>query len=202
MQDRFRKSGIALGLMVLGGVIALVGQRLIGGGEGERTRLLRELSERQDTHLQRLSSMLEERYRTDQQMAISQFVRLERFRDFAERGSDLSLVVAAGGGDALRAAASGSNRVRIPRVVVDTAFRREWSALRDELVAFEEGVDPRVYGAFQEIVAFAEQHPWPGASSLSGLAGSDWARTAFVEEWVSLNRSLVSRVDGVQEIAF
>ena len=57
--------------------------------------------------------------------------------------------------DALAEAAAAGGGVKLPRVVLDNAARREWSDLGQRLAGLKDGVDPRVFEAFQTIREFA-----------------------------------------------
>ncbi len=106
-----KKPLAALGLVLLGGVLALLGQHLLfSGSEREDERLLAELERRQDLQVQQLRRA-EERFKADMQLALVGFLRLLEFRRFAELGQDLSLVVVASPGAAQQRA---GRRVRRP----------------------------------------------------------------------------------------
>jgi hypothetical protein len=196
-----KKLLVALGLVLLGGALALLGQHLlfpISAREDER--LLAELERRQDLQAQQLSRA-EERFKADMQLALVGFLRLLEFRRFAELGQDLALVVVASPGaaqqDALSEAAAAGGGVKLPRVVLDNVARREWSDLGQRLAGLKDGVDPRVFEAFQTVREFATSHPWPTRGDLGTIARSNWARSVTIDRWLALNKNLSSRVVAV-----
>ncbi len=68
----------ALGLVALGAIAAIVGERLVGRGPADpRTQLLAQLAERQGEHLQQLDSLMAERTRTNQDLILGQYFRLQ-----------------------------------------------------------------------------------------------------------------------------
>ncbi len=191
----------AIGLVLLGVTAGVAGDRLLGGpgaadGRGE---LLRDLSERQDEHLRELTDLMEERNRTEQEVALGQYFRLQEFRRFAEIGRDLSWIVPVESEDedAWRSAAARTTGVRIPRVAADPSARADWAGLGDRLAGLQGSVDERAYAAFAELRAFAAENPWPAGESLAALAASAWSRPATLDRWLTLNRNLVSTVEGL-----
>lgn len=143
--------------------------------------------------------LAEDRLRTDQRLALAGFFRLADFRDFALRGQEATVFVplpgTAGRGDVIRA--GGARGVRVPRIVIDADARREWVELGRRLEGMEEGVDPRVFEAFQAVRAFIAEHPLPEGADLASAARSEWSGAAVVERWAALNRNLASRVVAV-----
>lgn len=181
---------VAAGLFVLGGAVALLGQRVLfadpAGGGGTA------LTASADDHYRRQLAAAEERCRTNLELALLQLVRLSEFRRFAQGGQDVSVVVVSSGG------APVSGGLELPRVLVDGRAREEWSSLGEKLAGFEGGVDSRVFAAFQEVRDFVDEHPMPPPTgSLRAISGSDWARSDVVDRWLARNKALASRADAV-----
>lgn len=186
----------ATGLLVLGGAIALLGSRALGGG-GEDA-LLREVSERQGAQFEQVSELVEEQLRARQEAALTQFFRLQSFRRVAGAGLEITWIVAgAGDGDPWRALEAGGEARRVPRLAWDSAARAGWDDLAHGLGDLEGGVDPRVVETFSEILDYAAAHPWPDRPDLAAVRASGWSDPPVVEEWLSLNRALQARVDGL-----
>lgn len=184
----------SIGLVLVGVALAVLGQRLLLP-ETEARPMAADVTARADLQERRLAAM-EEEYRSDLRLAVAGFLRLIEFRDFAFLGANVSVVVPVAG-EADRAdvlAAGGRNGFRVPRIVVDTAARREWVLLGQQLEQAGEAVDPGVFQAFEEIRRFLGTYPMPGRSDLGAVSRSAWAQSAVVDRWVVLNRSLSARV--------
>lgn len=177
----------AAGLLVLGGALALVGERVLPARGGEPAGAPRDDARLRELYQQQLD-LAEEQCRQEAEFAFLQSLRLVEFRRFAELGQDVSLVVVASEGSA---AGSGT---RIPRVVIDPAARQEWMELAGQLSGLEEGVDPRVFETFREVREFAAGRPWPAGTDLASVGRSGWGRSDVVDRWLALNKNLSSRV--------
>jgi len=187
-----------IGLLVLGGALAVAGERvLFGPGDDGPVTPVPEAGAPDDIRARQMA-LAEDRLRTDLQLALAGFFRLVEFRDFALKGEDVTFFVptggAAGRADVVASAAAG---VRIPRIVIDPDARREWAELGRRLEGRGDGVDPRVFEAFQAIRAFLAEHPLPGGTDYAGAARSEWSGAAVVERWEALNRTLESRAVAV-----
>lgn len=187
-----------IGLLVLGGALAVAGERLlpdslVDGSPGPAS----DPGARDDIRTRQMS-LAEDRLRTDLNLALAGFFRLVEFRDFALKGEDVTVFVPTGGA-AGRAdvVASAGGGVRIPRIVTDAEARREWAELGRRLEELEDGVDARVFEAFQTIRAFLAEHPLPDGTDYASAARSEWSGAAVVERWEALNRTLASRVVAV-----
>ncbi|MGH7540773.1 MAG: hypothetical protein ACRELC_07230 [Gemmatimonadota bacterium] len=191
-----RKALERIGLVMLGAALALAGTRLLsvgsgegGGGEGG--------AERDELRARRLQ-LAEERVRTDMRLALVGFFRLADFREFAQRGLEMTVFVPVSGSPDRGRVLSGASRgVQVPRVVIDPEARGEWAELGGRLDAMEEGVDPRVFEAFRDVRRFLAEHPLPGGADPAAAARSGWSGAAVVDRWVALNRTLASRVVAV-----
>lgn len=143
--------------------------------------------------------LAEDRLRTDLRLALVGFLRLVDFRDFARQGLETTVFVPVAGtaerGDVIGAGASRG--VRVPRIVIEADARREWAELGRRLEGSEEGVDPRVFEAFEAVRAFVAEHPLPDRTDLASAARSEWSGAAVVERWGALNRTLASRAVAV-----
>lgn len=185
-------------LVVLGGVLAVGADRLLLDGGSDPPAAGVDPA-RRDALQARQLELAEDRMRTDLRLALVGFFRLVEFRDFARMGEEVTLLVpvagAAGRGEVI--AGANARGVRVPRILVDPEARRAWAELGRELEGLEEGVDERVYAAFEAVRAFVEEHPLPARTGLASLARSDWAGSAVVDRWLALNRTLGSRVVAV-----
>lgn len=178
----------AIGLVALGGVVALLGQSLFSaGGDGGEGRRLEEWAGRDDVQRQQVA-LAEQRCRSVAEFSLIQTFRLTEFRRFARVGQDIGVVVVGSSN------ASVNGGTRLPSVVLDPAAREAWSRLAESLEGLEGGVDPRVFEAFRAIGDFTRDHPWPPRMELAIVSRSDWARSAVLDRWVALNRTLSSRV--------
>ncbi len=152
-----------------------------------------------ETAIAERMSEIEARSRAAQDVAISQFFRLQEFRRFGEEGSAVAWVVPVPEGavdDPIRIGAAGAP-VRVPRLAIDPGARDTWTREGERLASFRDTVDPRVIEAFDAVRSFAAGHPWPAAGGLRSLAASEWASPDVIETWLSLNRALVARVDAL-----
>jgi hypothetical protein len=183
----------SIGLILVGGALALVGQRVVLL-DTELQPMASDTAARPDLRERRLA-LMEEELKSDLRLAVAGFLRLIEFRDFAFLGADVSVVVpvssSADREDILAAGARGG--IRVPGIVVDTAARREWVALGQKLEQAGGGVDPGVFQAFEEIRQFLGTYPMPSRFDLGTVSRSAWARSAVVDRWVVLNRSLSAR---------
>lgn len=200
MKKWLERSALVLAGAVLGAAVAWAGPRHLWEPEplpGEEA-VITDAGAREDARERRMVRT-QERFRTEMNLALIGFMRLLDFRDFAEMGRDLSLIVpvspGAGRTDVLRAGARRG--VRIPRVVVDTATRRRWTELGGRLERLGDAVDPDVRAAFQAIISFLQENPLPSSAELAAIRGSEWARPSVVDRWVDLNDSLSAAVAGV-----
>lgn len=183
----------SIGLILVGGALAVLGQRLLLPST-EPGSVAADAPGRSDLRERRLA-LMEEELRSDLRLAVAGFLRLIEFRDFAFLGADVSLIVpVASGTDREDVLAAGARAgITVPRIVVDTAARREWVVLGQKLERAEGGVDPGVYQAFDEIRQFLATYPIPNRSDLAAVSRSAWARSSVVDRWVVLNRSLSAR---------
>lgn len=189
----------SLALVLAGAAAALIGRSLLISGPESRADLLDELSRLQGEQMAQISSFAEERAQTTRDLALAQFYRLQDFRQFGAEGQALVWLVpteAGAEGDLLRAAAGGA-AVRLPRLAVDASARSTWNQVADRLTSLEGTVDARIFDSFRAVQAFAVEHPWPPGTGLEAARRSDWVRPEVIEGWLSLNRALVSRVDGL-----
>jgi len=187
-------------LLLAGAAIALVGRWLLVGGSPPDMRddLLRTLGDRQAVELETIAGAAEAGERTAREVALSQFYRLQEFRRLGTEAQVFTwlLPVPEGReGDPL-AAASG-HAVRFPRIALDPTAREPWTREVEKLADYEGAVDARIFEAYLDVRAFADEHPWPEGTGLAGLRGSDWASPDVTERWISLNRALVARVDAL-----
>ena len=193
----------ALGLLVGVVVGAAAGLALGGplgaasGGDGAAEDILTGMAERQDQRIGRLTKAADEAAQLQQELALALFYRLQEFRRFGLEGQIVTWVVpgAAGSTDPLAGALAGA--VRLPQLAVDGATRAEWRAVSQRLTSVGAEVDPTVFSAFEDVLAFVEGRPWPQTSGLAAAAASGWADPATVETWLSLNRALVGRADAI-----
>lgn len=187
-----------IGLLLLGGLLAIAGERLLPDPGDHDPSVPTPDAAARDVIRQRQMDLAEDRLRTDLQLALAGFFRLVEFRDFALKGEDVTVFVPVGGttgrGDVVASAAGG---VRIPRIVIDPEARREWAELGRRLEGTGDGVDPRVFEAFQAIRAFLAEHPLPGGTDYPSAARSEWSGAAVVERWEALNRTLAARAVAV-----
>jgi hypothetical protein len=183
----------SIGLILVGGALAVLGQRFLLPDTVPRSTAA-DAQVSSDLRDQRLA-LMEEELKSDLRLAVAGLLRLIEFRDFAFLGADVSVVVPVSSGsdraDVLAAGARGG--IRVPRIVVDTAARREWVFLGQKLEQAEGGVDPGVYQAFVEIGDFLGTYPMPNRSDLGTVSRSAWAQSTVVDRWVVLNRSLSAR---------
>lgn len=194
-----RRALSSLALMVVGAAAALAGRSLLSPGPENQADVLDQLSRLQTEQMAQISSFAEERAQTTRDLGLARFYRLQEFRQFGSEGQALVWLVpteAGSEGDPLRAAAGGA-AVRLPRLAVDAAARSTWVQAAARLTSLETTVDPRIFATFRTVQAFVEEHPWPSTSGLGPARRSDWARSEVIEDWLSLNRALVSRVDGL-----
>ncbi|MDX1578957.1 MAG: hypothetical protein R3266_10745 [Gemmatimonadota bacterium] len=190
----------SIALVLLGAIGAIAGQRLLEGrSSGTADPLLDELSARQDARIAELSAIAERRARTAQEVALSQFYRLQEFRRLGTEGQGLVYLVPLreGEGDDPLAAAASGGAVRLPRLAVDEGARALWRETAARLDDLEGSVDPRIFDTYAAIRAFVDEHPWPDGSGLAEARRAGWTDPATVEAWLTLNRALVSRVDGL-----
>ncbi|WP_425152835.1 hypothetical protein [Candidatus Palauibacter sp.] len=194
----------ALGLLVGVVVGAAAGLALGGppgaasGDGGAAEDILTGMAERQEQQLGRLTEAADEAARLQQELALALFYRLQEFRRFGLEGQIVTWVVpgaAAGSADPLAGSLAGA--VRLPQLAVDAATRAEWRAVSDRLTSIGAEVDPTVFSAFEDVLAFVEGRPWPEGSGLAAAAASGWADPTTVETWLSLNRALVGRADAI-----
>ena len=192
--------GLVAGAAAGAGVVVAVGA---GGGDGGRAggpaaELLAGMVERQDERLGRLTREADESARLQRELALALFYRLQEFRRFGLEGQIVTWVVPgafADAGDPLAGSLAGA--VRLPQLAVDAPTRAEWRAVSERLASIGAEVDPTVFSAFEDVVAFVAGRPWPDAAGLAAAAGSGWADAATVETWLSLNRALVGRADAI-----
>lgn len=187
-----------VGLVVLGAVAALGIQRLVAGPGVDRSAVLERLAARQDERLSDVATRLREGAAAAREAEVSQLYRLNEFRLFANDGLALVWIVPADAeatGDPLERAAAGP-ATRLPRLAIDAAAREAWGRAAARLDGYASGVDERVFAAFEQVRAFAAEHPWPAGTGPAAVAASSWASPEVVEAWLSLNRALVTRVDG------
>lgn len=198
-ERRLKRPLERIGLLVLGAALALVGERLLLSRSGDDPSSIASGSAGREVLRARQMELAEDRMRTDLRLALAGFLRLADFRDFARRGLEATVLVQVAGtaerGEVIGAA--GTRGVRVPRIVVDADARREWAELGRRLEGAEEGVDSRVFEAFQAVRAFVAEHPLPDGTDLAGAARSEWSRPTVVERWDALNRTLASRVVAV-----
>lgn len=185
------------GLVLLGAILAWAGLRFLGGPDAGPESGFADPAEREAAEERRLA-LAEERFRTEMNLALTGFLRLVDFREFAERGRDVSLVVPVGG-DASRERilAAGAGAIRVPEIVVDTAARRRWATLGQRLESLGEGVDPDVKAAFDDIRTFLSRHPFPRSPNLATVSESPWSRPEVVDRWLDLNDALHGAVMAV-----
>jgi hypothetical protein len=183
----------SIGLILVGGALAVLGQRLLLP-DTQPGWMAADSPQRSDLRERRLA-LMEEELKSDLRLSVAGFLRLIEFRDFAFLGADVSLVVpVSSGADRADVLAAGARAgIRVPRIVLDTAARREWVFLGQKLEQAEGGVDPGVYQAFAEIRDLLATYPMPGSSDLGTVSRSAWARASVVNRWVVLNRSLSAR---------
>lgn len=189
----------SVALLILGALAALGGQRLLGGPADGRAALLEELGSLQNEQMAELTAVADERAQTSQALALEQFFRLQEFRQFGSEGQALVWLIPTDlsrDSDPLAAAARGA-AVRLPRLVVDGSARSTWLQAALRLTDMSGSVDARIFAAFRAVQGFALKHPWPPGEGLAAARQSDWTRPDVVEDWLSLNRALVSRVDGL-----
>lgn len=194
-----KKSLERIGLLLLGGVLAVAGDRMLSSRSGDGPSALGADPASRDDLRARQMQLAEDRLRTDLQLALAGFFRLVEFRDFALKGQEATVFVPVGGG-AERGEVIGAGArsgVRIPRIVTDADARREWAELGQRLEGVGDGVDPRVFEAFQAVRGFLAEHPLPGGTDLASAARSEWSGAGVVERWETLNRTLASRAVAV-----
>jgi hypothetical protein len=125
----------SLGLVALGAVVALVGERLVARDPADpRTQLIAQLAEGEP--LQQLDSLMAERTRVKQDLILGQYFRLQRFRRFAQGGLDLSLIVLVPRGTSAEEVLAGipiDRRIQVPRVALDSMARDEWKRAAEAL---------------------------------------------------------------------
>jgi hypothetical protein len=191
-------------LLVLGaavGAAAAVGASwlLVGDSGDGRDDLLRELADRQAEQFGDLDATAAAAGETKRAVAMSQFYRLQEFRRLGEEGQVVAWVVPIPSGrdtDPIAAAAGGTS-IRIPRIALDPAARDTWAGEVGRLSGVEGTIDQRIFEAFLRVRGFIDEHPWPSAPGLSGVRDSEWTSPDVAEQWLSLNRALVSRVDAL-----
>ncbi len=188
-----------IGFLLLGGALAVAGERLLSDPSVAGSTLSAPGSETRDDIRARQMDLAEDRLRTDLQLALAGFFRLVGFRDFALEGQAVTVFVATGGaagrGEVLGSASARG--VRVPRIITDADARREWAELGQRLEGLGDGIDPRVLEAFQSVRAFLAEHPLPSGTDYATAARSEWSGAAVVERWEALNRTLASRVVAV-----
>jgi len=190
----------SLVLVLLGAFATLVGQRLFLGesSDEERSAFLQELAARQNEQMARLTSVAEEQARTTQELTLNRFYRLQEFRQFGTEGLALAWLVPVERGSSVDLlGGAGGSAVRIPRLAIDASARTTWTQAAQRLAALEADVDLRIFAAFESVLEFANTHPWPDGSGLEAGRRAGWNRPDVIEGWLSLNRTLVSRVDGL-----
>ena len=168
------------------------------GDGGEAAELLAGMAERQDERLGRLTREADQSARLQRELALALFYRLQEFRRFGLEGQIVTWVVpgaSADAGDPLAGSLAGA--VRLPQLAVDAATRAEWAAVSERLASIGAEVDPTVFAAFEDVLDFVAERPWPGGSGVAAAAASGWADAAAVETWLSLNRALVDRADAI-----
>ncbi|MFV1987495.1 MAG: hypothetical protein ACC682_09435 [Gemmatimonadota bacterium] len=186
---------VALGVAVGGGA-----SWIVAGGRGDgRDDLLRDLASRQAERLGDVAGSAAAGAETTRAVAMSQFYRLQEFRRLGEEGQAVAWVVPIPAGretDPIAAAAGGAS-IRIPRIALDPGARDTWAREVGRLSGLEGTIDARIFETFVQVRGFIDEHPWPLAPGLSGVRGSEWASPDVTEQWLSLNRTLVSRVDAL-----
>jgi len=187
-----------IGLLLLGGALAVAGERLLFGPSDDGYVTTVPEAGASDDIRARQMDLAEERLRTDLQLALAGFFRLVDFRDFALKGENVTVFVPTSGAEGRAGVvASAGGGVRIPRIIIEPDARREWAELGRRLEGMRDGVDPRVFEAFQAIRAFIAEHPLPGETDYASAARSEWSRAVVVERWEALNRTLASRAVAV-----
>ena len=190
----------SLGLLLLGVFATLIGQRLFLGesSDEERAALLQELAARQNEQMARLTLVAEEKARTTQELTLNRFYRLQEFRQFGTEGLALAWLVPVETGSSVDLLeGGGGSAVRIPRLAIDASARTTWTQSVQRLAALEVNVDLRIFASFESVLEFANTHPWPDGSGLEAGRRAGWTRPDVIEGWLSLNRALVSRIDGL-----
>ena len=196
---RAAAAGLLMGL-VLGGVagVALGGPGGGAAGDGDAAAdILAGMAERQGRRLGRLTEAADVAARLQQELALALFYRLQEFRRFGLEGQIVTWVVPGAAGSAGPLTGSLAGAVRLPQLAVDAATLAEWRAVSDRLTSIGAEVDPTVFSAFEDVLAFVEGRPWPQTSGLAAAAASGWADAITVETWLSLNRALVGRADAI-----
>lgn len=199
-----RSTAASLGLLLLGAVLGIVATRILWPGPGSaggRNTLLRELSDREEEQLARMSRTVREQLEAQQEYALSQFFRLQAFRRFAENGLETSWIVAVPGPgvDPWSVIGSGGAALRVPRVALDTVGRREWRLLAERLAGWRDGVDERVHESFRQVIAFVAAHPLPERDGLRAVRRTGWSDPEVIGPWMSLNRQLLERATALVE---
>ena len=194
--------GLLAGVVVGAAAVALGGFGGFGrgnAGDGDAAAdLLAGMTERQGERLGQLAQAADESSRLLRELALAHFYRLQDFRRFGLEGQIVTWVVpgpAGGPADPLGGPLAGA--VRLPQLAVDGATRAEWRAVAERLAAMGAEVDATVFSAFEDVMEFVEEHPWPESSGLAAATASGWADPATVEGWLSLNRALVGRADAI-----
>ena len=193
-------AGLLLGLLAGVAVGVALGRSGGGGsgGEGAAGDFLAGMAARQDDELQRLSEVADQSAQLQRELALALFYRLQDFRRFGLEGQIVTWVVpGAAGGDESPLTGSLAGSVRLPQLAVDATARAEWRAVSERLSSAGAEVDPTVFAAFEDVLAFVARHPWPSGSGLAAVAASGWSDPSTVEGWLSLNRALVGRTDAI-----
>lgn len=191
----------SVALLLLGAAVALGVRGLAVGGSPQDARgdLLRELADRQEAAFAAIAGAASAGERTVRDVQMSQFYRLQEFRRLGTEGQVFAWVVPVPEGregDPVDVAMTGGS-VRLPRIVLDPTARDIWSREVARLADHGGTIDARIFEAYVEVRAFVDEHPWPSATGLAGLRGSEWASPDVTERWLSLNRALVARVDAL-----
>lgn len=188
-----------IALVVVGAALAVAGDRLLLSDGGSDPSGGSADPARHEALQARQLALAEDRMRTDLRLALVGFFRLVDFRDFARKGEEVTLLVpVAAAADRREVMAGGGARgVRVPRILIDRQARQEWAELGRKLEGLDDGVDERVYAAFEDVRAFVGERPLPQGTDLASVARSEWSGSAVVDRWLALNRTLASRVVAV-----
>lgn len=202
MSRKLERGVLVLLGVAVGAVMAWAGLRLLPAAESEpgpgAEAVITDPQARQDARERQLARA-EERFRADMNLAFIGLMRLLDFREFAEIGADVSLIVpVSAGADRVDVLEAGARRgVRVPRIVVDAEARRRWVELGRRLEQLEGAVDPDVRAAFDAVRSYLREHPVPSSTDLATISGSEWSRPSTVDRWVDLNDSLAAAVGAV-----
>jgi hypothetical protein len=135
----------------------------------------------------------------------SSLVKLQRFAELGEANAvmlnidvtrDISSYIQTEAGVVYNVTAvgesNGNKYVAVPLLALAASKeqRNEWDSLAAAIEEAKKTVDPELYGRFQEVVKFHQEHPWSPLNDQQKGDASGWNSKDISRTWINKNHQL------------